>query len=582
MLNDSETVKALGINWYPSDDEYGFKVNFSPSSINTKRQMISDSARLFDPFGWLAPVTAKIKILYQHLWLFDVGWDDPLPAIVEGEWQAVKQSLSQLEAIRIPRCIFPCRGRIQLHGFCDASEQAYGAVVYARTTDDNGNVSVVLVAAKSRVAPIKQISLPRLELNGAHLLTDLMRQITEALPHVEVDHWAWTDSSIVLHWLASHPRKWKTFVANRTAAILEYLPRSCWRHVSSKENPADLASRGLTPTELVGNRLWFQGAPWLKNDESEWNQDPPLEAVDEDAMEVKRVKSLHTTTTRAATSFEIEKQLITKCSSFFVLVRLLACVQRAIHNFKSYVRNQAIDDRRTGEATPDELHRAKIQLLQAAQHDEYGQEVELLRKGKSLQSKHILSPLHPFLDVDGTMRVGGRLQNSAQPYDMMHPIILPPRHRVTELLVRDLHLRDLHAGSALLTSTLRQQYWIIGCQTVVRKVVQGCTRCVRLKGKTAGQLMGNLPPARVLATRAFSHVGVDYAGPIMLKAACVRGVKTTKGYLAVFVCLSTRAIHLEVASDLSSDTFLGALKRFISRRGYPVEIRSDNGTNFVG
>nr|XP_029733938.1 uncharacterized protein LOC115269400 [Aedes albopictus] len=224
MLNDSETVKALGINWYPSDDEYGFKVNFSPSSINTKRQMISDSARLFDPFGWLASVTAKIKILYQHLWLFDVGWDDPLPAIVEGEWQAVKQSLSQLEAIRIPRCIFPCRGRIQLHGFCDASEQAYGAVVYARTTDDNGNVSVVLVAAKSRVAPIKQISLPRLELNGAHLLTDLMRQITEALPHVEVDHWAWTDSSIVLHWLASHPRKWKTFVANRTAAILEYLP----------------------------------------------------------------------------------------------------------------------------------------------------------------------------------------------------------------------------------------------------------------------------------------------------------------------------------------------------------------------
>ncbi|XP_062538001.1 uncharacterized protein LOC134206316 [Armigeres subalbatus] len=282
------------------------------------------------------------------------------------------------------------------------------------------------------------------------------------------------------------------------------------------------------------------------------------------------------------TDYEIEKQLITDCSSFSLMVRTLATVHRAVQNFKSIGHNHQTGEHHTGELNPDELHRAKVKLLQAAQHDEYNQELELLRRGKFLQPKHNISALHPFLDAEGTMRVGGRLQNSAQPYDMKHPIILPQKHRATELLVRDLHLRDLHAGSALLTATIRQHYWIVGCQTVVRKVVQGCTRCVRLKGKTASQLMGSLPPARVLATRAFSHVGVDYAGPIQLKATCVRGVKVTKGYIVVFVCLSTRAVHLEVASDLSADTFIGSLKRFISRRGYPVEIRSDNGTNFVG
>ncbi|XP_065078248.1 uncharacterized protein LOC135701393 [Ochlerotatus camptorhynchus] len=311
-----------------------------------------------------------------------------------------------------------------------------------------------------------------------------------------------------------------------------------------------------------GFKLWFQGAPWLKEDESGWKRSPAPQVVDEDSLEVKPIKSLCTLTTKII-NYEVEKQLIVNCSSFSLLVRSLACVYRVIYNFKSVVLKQGTSERHIGELTLDELYQAKIHLLQAVQHEVYGQELDLLRK-------------------EGTLRVGGRLHNSAQPYEVKHPIILPQNHRVTELLVHDLHLRNLHAGSSLLTAIARQQYWIVGCQTVVRKVVQGCMRCVRLKGKTAGQLMGTLPPARVLATRAFSHVGIDYAGPLKLKATCIRGINITKGYIVVFVCLSTRAVHLEVANDLSSNTFLGSLKRFISRRGCPIEIRSDNGTNFIG
>ncbi|XP_058816123.1 uncharacterized protein LOC131679408 [Topomyia yanbarensis] len=476
MLNDTNAVKALGINWYPSEDEYGFKVNFSPLSDNTKRQMIADSARL-----------------------------------------------------------------IQLHGFSDASEQAYAA------------------------------------LNGAFLLTELMQRITEGLSHLAIEHWAWTDSTIVLNWLSAHPRKWKTYVANRTSAILEYLPRSCWNHVISNDSPADLASRGLSPAELVGNPLWFMGTPWLKADQCEWKLCPAPDGQDDDLLETRPVRSHHLVATSIHSNYGIELQLLKRRSSFSLIIRTLAWVNRFIYNLRSIVA-----DRRSLELVPIELRHAKSQLILAVQHSVYAPELELLWKDKSLRFKHVLSFLHTFLEDQGIMRLGGRLQNSSLPNDMKHPVILPHNHEATVLLVRELHLRNFHAGPSLLTSTIYQQYWIVGCQTVVRKVVQGCTRCVRLKGKTASQLMGSLPPARVLATRAFSHVGVDYAGPVKLKATSVRGVKITKGYLVVFVCLSTRAVHLEVANDLSSDTFLGSLKRFISRRGYPVEIRSDNGTNFVG
>lgn len=233
--------------------------------------MISDSSRLFDPFGWLTPAMVKIKILYQHLWLFDVGWDDLLPPAIMAEWMTIKDSLYRLEEIRIPRFTGHVGGKLQIHGFSDASEQAYAAVVYSRVVDNLGNVSVVLVAAKSRVAPIKQVSLPRLELNGALLLSELMRKVSEAWSHLEIEQWAWTDSTIVLQWLSAHPRKWRTYVANRTAEILEHLPRQHWNHVRSEENPADCASRGLSPSELVEHDLWFQGPRWLKDNPCTWD-----------------------------------------------------------------------------------------------------------------------------------------------------------------------------------------------------------------------------------------------------------------------------------------------------------------------
>ncbi|XP_062712504.1 uncharacterized protein LOC134289861 [Aedes albopictus] len=244
---EANPVKALGILWLPRMDTFAFKVNLDTSKPNTKRQLLSDAARLFDPLGWIAPVTVRIKILFQALWLHDVQWDDPLPATLNEEWTKIKEDLNRIEDIKLPRWISNHGGKIELHGFADASEAAYAAVVYSRTTDNEGKIHTSLVAAKTKVAPIQQVSLPRLELNAAVLLTAVLQRIMESLDHLDVTCFAWTDSTIVLEWLSSHPRKWKTYVANRTSMILDFLPRSSWNHVPSSENPADCASRGLLP-----------------------------------------------------------------------------------------------------------------------------------------------------------------------------------------------------------------------------------------------------------------------------------------------------------------------------------------------
>jgi len=178
--------------------------------------------------------------------------------------------------------------------------------------------------------------------------------------------------------------------------------------------------------------------------------------------------------------------------------------------------------------------------------------------------------------------VGGRLQNSELNFDQQHPLILPKGHHITTLIIEDTHNKNLHAGGQLLLSLLRQKFWIPDGRNVVRKATYKCLTCMRLKASTATQLMGQLPGERVTPTRPFTNSGVDYAGPFHIKQGGQRSKITTKGYIALFICLSTRAIHLELVPDLSTEAYIAALRRFVARRGLCNNIYSDNGTNFVG
>ncbi|EAL58245.1 SD27140p [Wolbachia endosymbiont of Drosophila ananassae] len=266
---EEEAVKVLGIYWNSIDDQLMYKTCLTSNPNCTKRQILSDVARIFDPLGLLSPIVVQFKIMFQQLWLLDLGWDTKLPPNIAEPWLKCRADLDTLKRLRVPRFVPNREDSIELHAFSDASTKAYAAAVYCRFRHEDGTYSVSLVAAKTRVAPLKQQSLPRLELCGALLLSRLVRSLKDGLRHKDIQVYAWCDSTIVLAWLSYPPSKMKTFVANRTSEILETLPRHAWHHVSSKENPADCASRGMMATQLMEFHLWWNGPTWL-HDEDEY------------------------------------------------------------------------------------------------------------------------------------------------------------------------------------------------------------------------------------------------------------------------------------------------------------------------
>lgn len=205
-----------------------------------------------------------------------------------------------------------------------------------------------------------------------------------------------------------------------------------------------------------------------------------------------------------------------------------------------------------------------------------------MKHSRAISPSSKLIALNPFLDRDGVIRLGGRLQNAEISYSQRHPIILPSEGNFTKLIVMSEHLKNLHAGPQALLSIIRLRFWLLAGLRTVSKILSRCVVCYKVQPKCHEHLMGELPKVRVTPSRPFANCGVDYCGPFEIKAGKTRGQSFVKGYICLFICLSTKAVHLEMACDLSTKGFLNCFKRFIARRGLCQTIYSDNGTNFVG
>ena len=231
----------------------------------TRRTVLSKIARIFDPLGLVSPVTVSAKIFMQSLWLTNLDWDTPLPPPDVGYWNRYVEDLPELNRIAVPRWLGLHRSsqQVELRGFADASERAYAGVVYLRVVDTDGTIRNQLITAKTKVAPLKGISLPRLELCAATLLTRLATLTCKSLELENIAVHLWSDSTITLAWIQGHPSRWKTYVANRVSEIQLTLPNAHWHHVCSQDNPADCASRGLSPNQLPDFDLWWTGPSWL-------------------------------------------------------------------------------------------------------------------------------------------------------------------------------------------------------------------------------------------------------------------------------------------------------------------------------
>jgi len=569
-LEDNDTTKTLGLVWNPRKDPLLFQV--SPHSNEhpyTKRTLLADLNRVFDPLGLLSPILIRGKMFIQELWQLKLDWDTLLPNEMCQRWRKYTHELSNLDDLRVVRKVKSAPvGVFELHGFCDASIGAYGACVYIRQKQPDNSYKCHLLTAKNRVAPLKTVSIPRLELCSALVLAILMEKVTKAT-NVDLERCTcWTDSAVALAWIRGVSSQWATFVSNRVSEIQTLTEGMTWRHVRTKSNPADLVSRGMTTTDLKESTFWWNGPTFLKQHDFQW---PTELSITPAADQLEWRPTRFTLLVKRN-----DNSLLNQYSRWTKLLRVTAFIRRFIHNTR-IAKNQRQNCSRLSVL---EIREAKRTWIRMAQEEEFQCELKSLRQNTSLSKRSKLITLSPFLD-EGIIRVGGRLQHSHLPNNQRHPAILPKGHKVTELKFNEYHQRFLHAGPQNLLARMRQEFWPLDARNTARRIVHNCETCYRAKPKTFQPVMGRLPQLRVTQTRPFAAVGVDFAGPIYLHSG-PRNRTVTKAYIAVFICFSTKAVHLEAIGSLSAQSFLAALRRFFSRRGHSAHIYSDNGTNFIG
>lgn len=561
---DNSTLKTLGVHWNSTEDKIIYTVNMTKYTRITKRIICSEIAKVFDPLGLLNPVIVLAKLLLQKIWKLQLDWDESLPIEIHSLWETLSEQLPLLNNISFDRMVV-CDPKInlQLHGFCDASEKAYGACIYIRSSDSNNRVRNYIFCAKSKVAPIKTIqTIPRLELCAAVLLANLCSSVLKAI-HFSINNiFLWSDSMVALQWIKSSPHTLKTFVANRVSDIQSKTNISQWNYVPTQDNPADMLSRGLTPFEFQRASNWISGPDWLALESCYWPKQPEFK-MNDPMPEVRVQKCLNTNV--------FGNDLFERFSSFNKLRKIIAICLR----FKTIKHTK-------GPLQVEELRKSNIKIVQLVQLVEFSTEFHALKAGHCLPSKSKLISLNPFLDGDGLIRVGGRLKHSHMAYQSKYPILLPKANHVTKLLIQHHHDITFHGGLQTTLYSLRQHYWVLDGRNQVKQVIRSCIRCNRVKPIKTNYKMGDLPAFRTLEVRPFTNVGIDYCGPFYIKEKKLRNRKKIKSYVAVFICLSTKAVHLELVSDLTTEAFLAALKRFVARRGLCSSILSDNATNFVG
>ncbi|XP_058802831.1 uncharacterized protein LOC131670868 [Phymastichus coffea] len=523
-IDAPDVVSTLGLLWSPRSDAFRFRVNHDElKPPTTKRAILSIVARLFDPMGWLGPVLIRAKIPIQKLWLQGCNWDDPLDISSQEECDLFCRQLRDVEGISIPRFLGrAAETRWYLHGFADASERAYGACLYFLTQDDHGEWKSTLITAKTKVAPIKSISVPRLELCAALLLAKLVAFFRQQLHPEPIRTFCWSDLTMVLAWIRDHPSRWQTFVDNRVSEIHCLIPQTPWGHVRTEENPADASSRGLCPSELRTNRLWWHGPSWLLKDWSRWKTE-----------ECEFVSALEARPPRQVLAHHVQPEgdfPFTRFSSWQRLIHTVAYALRWLNRLRRVPPQYPYPG-----LEAREIHAATSCVLRLVQREAYSEELHCLSKGAPLPRASTIRRCSPFLHENGVLRVGGRLQNTTLPFEEKHPAIVPRKSHLAALILRDTHLNSLHGGPQLMLSCLRRRFWIPQVRSDVRREVRRCTRCARFQGPLLEQQMAPLPSTRGTPSRPFSTCGLDYAGPFPIRMCKGRGQRATKGYLVIFV-----------------------------------------------
>ena len=563
QLKETSNEKTLGMEWSTEEDILRFP-NISANSPSTRRGILSVVASLYDPLGLIAPFTLKGKLILQEACAKGSKWDDIVSEDLNSRWEAWKNELQGLNQVTIPRCYTP-KGfgtpkSIQLHHFADASSQGYGMCSYLRFVNERNEVHCALVAAKSRVAPLKAMTIPRMELTAAVIAAKIGNSIKKLIKMKIDQEFFWSDSQVVLGYLQNEAKKFHVFVANRVQKIKDLTDISKWRHVSTESNPADHASRGLSLDQLSSSN-WYTGPEWLWNPDFQAPSQIPskLETQDPEVRVALQSNAF-------PTPLNLNERL-KHISSWPKARRVVAKIMGMLDASKKCKET----------LSPEDLHQASRTIIINVQQHFLKREYELISSGKSLKKNDPLFGVEPFLK-DGVLRAGGRLQSDQFSFEERHPAILPKCH-VSDLILSHCHELVNHQGKGMTQNEVRSRgFWMIGGSRQIAKLIKNCSVCQKLRGKVMEQQMAKLPDERTEPSPPFTFVGMDCFGPALVK----NGRKETKRYGLLFTCLSSRAVHLEMLDDLTADAFINGLRCLIAIRGPVQKLFSDQGTNFIG
>ena len=583
--------KVLGIPWKPQDDTLHFacqRALVDGNEATTKRRTLHTVASVFDPLGLISPITLHGKCFLQKLWSENMDWDTTLTQSQLDIWHKILEIYNEIPTLVLPRCLQYKPGvPTEIHVFSDASNKAYGCAAYLRFKTEIG-WKCHLLFAKSRIAPLRIPTLPRLELLGILIGARCGNLLEKELKLHNVQKFLWTDSTCNLQWLTS-TKPMPVFVKNRVKEL--QTTNYTFKHVPGCMNPADLTTRGATVPELVSSALWWHGPSWLSCDVDKW----PVSTITITPEQFQNVKP-----DSQANSFAIgvavpkptelsplseysikEKPKIhqimdcTEFSTYRRLIRVTATVLRAASLFK---QKRGLMKSTTSQEVKlsvplkaEEFRRAKQYWDIAVQIEHFSPVLKNLKKLKNMATQLKLSE-----NASGVLVCNTRLSNVSLSTKL--PKFLPKKHHVTNLIIQDIHERNFHSGVTHTLASLRSQYWVPHGRSSVKFALKGCNVCKKFSASSYKlPAFPDLPDSRTAVQHPFSHISLDYFGPFKVKTS---NKHTEKIWICIFACLKIRAIHLEVITDLSTETFLQAFRRFTARRGCPVYIVSDNALQY--
>ncbi|XP_045105485.1 uncharacterized protein LOC123500995 [Portunus trituberculatus] len=585
-LAETQKEKVLGVVWEPNRDVFVFsvKINFSPKHRKThtgpdlkpdnltgetpqyltKRMLLSQIATQFDPLGLVCPVTLKAKLMLRRLVCPEgdedakYGWDDAVLPQIRSEWLDYFQMMFELETLWFPRCVREADhvGNPTLVIFSDGSTIAYGACAYVRWEYRTGMFSSRLLMAKSKLAPLKQLSVPRIELCGALLAARMRETITKELNYNFESVIHIVDSAIVRAQIQKESFGFGTFTATKIAEIQSKTNPEEWWWIPRKDNPADMTTKPAKPVDLAEGSIWQMGPAFLSLPISMWpiRKDPVSELPDKVGIFISHADA-DVTTTGLCKLFDISR-----FNSHEKLIRVTSRVIRAIRSRS--LRESLLTP------TVEDLAIAEMLWVKEVQSElDPDWETKYRRLG-------------PTRNEAGVIVVGQRipkwLKNN---YDQDGFILLSPDHDFTKLYVESMHRLD-HAGIEVTLAKIQSKFWVPKVRNMIKSVRYKCITCRKLRKEIVGQLMGQLPEERLKPSPPFTYTALDLYGPLLVKDM-VKGRSRGKAYGVIFNCLATRAVHLDLIEGYSTRDFLDGLRRFVSIRGCPREIYSDVGTQLT-